>query len=187
MKLSMFLFLAAVLAVGCALPAHAVTAYPQYQNDQDRDRDRNTQAYNDGYAQGQADARSHAIRNDRPTTQWSKDDDQRAYRQGYDAGYQNIMNGTMSDRDHDRATASPADQMAAGDRQAEQFGYQDGLAAGRQDRNKGDKFKPQDHDLYKNGMHGWTAELGTKDQFKQLYREGFVKGYQEGYQGTGPH
>lgn len=194
MKFSMLFMLAAVLAVGCALPAHAVTAHPQYQSDQDRDRDRNTQAYNDGYAQGQADARGHAIRNDRPTAQWSKDDDQRAYRQGYDAGYQNIMNGgemtrSERDRDHDAADrdqSTPADQAASGARQAEQFGYQDGLAAGRHDQMKGEKFKPTDHDLYKDGSHGWTASLGTKDQFKQLYREGFMKGYQEGYQGTGP-
>ena len=181
----MFMLLAAVLAVGCAIPAHAVSAYPQYQSDQDRDRDRNTQAYNDGYAQGQADARSHAIRNDRPTAQWSKDDDQRAYRQGYDAGYQNIMSGGEMNRG-DRDTATPADRAIAGDRQAEQFGYQDGLAAGRRDQMKGEKFKPTDHDLYKDGLHGWTASLGTKDQFKQLYREGFMKGYQDGYQGTGP-
>lgn len=181
MKLSLHLFLGAILAVGCAIPALAqdTSAPPsQYQNDQDRDRDRNTQAYTDGYAQGQADARGHAIRNDQPTAQWTKDDDMHAYRQGYDAGYANIMGGRDADVPHDR--------MAGGDRQAEQFGYQDGLAAGRQDQMKGDKFKPSDHDLYKNGLHGWTASLGTKDEFKQLYREGFMKGYQQGYQGTGP-
>jgi hypothetical protein len=183
MKLSLPILLGSVLAMGCALPALAngVGSPQQYQNDQDRDRDRNTQAYNDGYAQGQADARGHAIRNDQPTAQWTKDDDMHAYRQGYDAGYENIMNGGREmhgDRD--------ADHMASGDRQAEQFGYQDGLAAGRHDQMKGEKFKPADHDLYKDGTHGWTASLGTKDQFKQLYREGFMKGYQDGYQGTGP-
>ncbi len=81
---------------------------------------------------------------------------------------------------------NPAANLAPGDQQARQFGYQDGLAAGRHDVMKGDKFKPEDHDLYKNGLHGWTAALGTKDQFKQLYRESFVKGYEEGFRGTGP-
>ena len=181
MKLSLHLFLGAVLAAGCAVPALAQDGSysPQYQNDQDRDRARNTQAYNDGYAQGQADARSHAIRNDQPTSQWTKEDDNRAYRQGYDAGYQNIMGGG-------RDANMPRDNMGSGDRQAEQFGYQDGLAAGRHDQMKGDKFKPADHDLYKDGTHGWTASLGPKDQFKQLYREAFMKGYQDGYQGSGP-
>ena len=176
MKLTSLLLGAAMMA-GCAAPALASSAQ-QYQSDQDRDRERNTQAYNDGYAQGQADARGHAIRNDRATSQWSKDDDQRAYRQGYDAGYNNIAN--------DHASAATESPMGHGDREASQFGYQDGLAAGRHDQMKGDKFKPQDHDLYKDGTHGWTASLGTKDQFKQLYREGFVKGYEEGYRGPGP-
>ncbi|HUI84187.1 MAG TPA: hypothetical protein VL240_08185 [Candidatus Binatia bacterium] len=180
MKLSMPVFLGAALVLGCAAPAIArpVASPQQYQSDQDRDRERNTQAYNDGYAQGQSDARGHAIRNDRAASEWTKEDDQRAYRQGYDAGYDNIMNPGSA--------ATPADRMPRGDQQAEQFGYQDGLAAGRYDQMKGNHFKPQDHDLYKDGLHGWTTALGTKDQFKQLYREGFVRGYEEGYKGSGP-
>ncbi len=181
MKLSLPILLGAALAFSCAAPplSHAASSPRQYQSDQERDRERNTQAYNDGFAQGQADARVHAIRNDRPTAQWTKDDDQRAYQQGYDAGYANIMNG--------RSSNAPAETpMAHGDQQAQQFGYQDGLAAGRYDQMKGNKFKPRDHDLYKDGTHGWTTELGTKDQYKNLYRESFVKGYEEGYKGTGP-
>jgi hypothetical protein len=154
-----------------------------YQSDQDRDRDRNTQAYNDGYAQGQADARSHSVRNDRPTTQWSKDDDQRAYRQGYDAGFENV---TGEGRTAPGYATRPGDRMGQGDQEAEQFGYQDGLAAGRQDQMKSNKFKPEDHDLYKEGTHGWTSTLGTKEQFRQLYRQNFIKGYEQGYRGAGP-
>jgi len=176
MKLLMLMFLGTALLTGCVAPAVA-SARPQYQTDQDRDRERNTQAYTDGYAQGQADARGHAIRNDQPTAQWTKDDDRRAYRQGYGAGYDDIIHG---------ASAVSEPRMAHGNRQAEQFGYQDGLAAGRHDRMQGEQFKPHDHDLYKDGNHGWTAELGTKHEFKQVYREGFVRGYEEGYRETGP-
>jgi hypothetical protein len=178
MKLFMPILLGAAMVAGCAAPAFAAPRQ-QYQSDQDRDRDRNTQAYNDGYAQGQADARSHAGRNDQATTRWTKDDDQRAYRQGYDSGYDNIMN-------NGNAAAVPGSNLPSGDQQARQFGYQDGLAAGRADQMKGHSFKPEDHDLYKNGLHGWSSTLGTKDQFKQLYREAFVKGYEDGYRGTGP-
>ncbi len=178
MKPWMPILLGAALIAGCAAPALAWSPQ-QYQSDQQMDRDRNTQAYSDGYAQGQADARTHATRNDQPlSSRWTKDDDQRAWRQGYDAGFDNIT--THAD------TAAPAADLSHGDQQAKQFGYQDGLAAGRHDQLKGDKFKPEDHDLYKNGLHGWTTSLGTKDQFKQLYREAFVKGYQEGFRGTGP-
>jgi hypothetical protein len=173
--------LGAALIVGCAAPALAIS--PQYQNDQDRDRDRNTQAYNDGYAQGQADARGHAIRSTAPPpSRWTKDDDTRAYRQGYDAGYDNITSGASAN--YSPLPASPA--AGSSDQQAEQFGYQDGLAAGRKDQRHGDKFKPEDHDFYKDADHGWTTSLGTKDNFKQFYRQGFVRGYQEGYNGTGP-
>ena len=176
MKMFMAMFFAAALAGACAAPAPA-SPRPQYQSDQQMDRERNTQAYSDGYSQGQADARSHATRNDQAlSSRWTKDDDQRAWRQGYDAGFDNIMNGSAN-------VAVPAD-LPHGDQQATQFGYQDGLAAGRADQMKGHSFKPDDHDLYKNGLHGWTTSLGTKDNFKQLYREAFVKGYEAGYRGT---
>jgi hypothetical protein len=178
MKPWMPILLGAALIAGCAAPALA-SSPQQYQSDQQMDRDRNTQAYSDGYAQGQADARSNGTRNDQATSRWSKDDDLRAYRQGYDAGYDNIT--TRGD------TAAPATDIPHGIDQAKHFGYDDGLAAGRHDQMKGQKFKPEDHDLYKNGLHGWTPAIGTKDQFKQLYREAFVKGYEEGFRGTGPH
>src|SRR5436305_481846 len=132
--------LGAALIVGCAAPALAIS--PQYQNDQDRDRDRNTQAYNDGYAQGQADARGHAIRSTAPPpSRGTKDDDTRAYRQGYDSRHGHLMNGAFAN-----SSALPASPPAGSThQQAEQFGYQDGLAAGRKDQRHGDKFKPEDH------------------------------------------
>jgi hypothetical protein len=181
MKPWMPLLLGAALIVGCAAPALAFSS--QYQSDQQMDRERNTQAYNDGYAQGQADARSHTSRNDQAApSRWTKDDDTRAYRQGYDAGYDNIMNNGSA-----RENAGIPPNMPHGDQQATQFGYQDGLAAGRADQRKGHKFDPHDHGLYKDGEHGWTSTLGTKDEYKNLYREAFVKGYEDGFRGNGPH
>ena len=174
MKLLVTLLFGAALIAGCAAPA---LASPQHYQDE-QDRQRNTQAYSAGYTQGQADAHSHAVRNDQATTPWVRDDDQRAYRQGYDAGYDSAV------RNESNAAAPAA--LPHGDQQATQFGYQDGLAAGRYDQMKGKQFKPEDHDLYKSGTHGWEPSLGTKEQFKQLYREAFVRGYQEGFRGTGP-
>jgi hypothetical protein len=183
MKLLTPIFLGAALVVGCAAPALNAQTYQDDQN-----RQANTQAYSAGYAQGQADARGSAVRNDVATSQWVRDDDRRAYQQGYDAGYDNVVNRTP---EPGAAVVPPGPAVPPpaaglpGDQQARQFGYEDGLAAGRHDAMKGDKFKPEDHDLYKNGLHGWTASLGTKDQFKQLYREAFVKGYEEGFRGPG--
>jgi hypothetical protein len=174
MKLFMSLFLGAAMVAGSAV---AALAAPQnYQDEQTRQA--NTQAYSAGYSQGQADARSGGTRNNQPGSQWVSNSDQLAYTQGYDAGYNNVMNHASS--------AVGAPPLGPGDEQARQFGYQDGLAAGRADARNGDKFKPEDHDLYKNGLHGWTAALGTKDQFKQLYREAWMKGYEEGFRGTAP-
>jgi hypothetical protein len=173
MKLFPATFLAAALIVGCAAPALAI---PQY-SDQPSARQQNTQAYSKGYAQGQADARNHVARNDQGNPQWTTADDQQAYRHGYDAGYSQTTNGTA---------ASPESNMGTGDRQAQQFGYQDGLAAGRDDATKGNGFKPASHDFYKKAMHGWTSGLGTKTQFQQAYREAFMKGYGLGYRGTDP-
>jgi len=178
MKQWMPILLGAALVAGCAAPALASS--PQnYQDEQNRQA--NTQAYSAGYTQGQADARNHNPRNDQPGSAWVNSGDQLAYTQGYDAGYDNAKT-----RAADAAAVPPAANLSPGDQQAKQFGYQDGLAAGRHDALKGDKFQPEHHDLYKNGLHGWTPSLGAKDQFKQLYREAFVKGYEEGFRGTGP-
>jgi len=174
MKSLMPILLGAAMIVGCAAPT---LASPQnYQDEQSRQA--NTQAYSAGYAQGQADGRNHNPRNDQPGAQWTSNSDQLAFTQGYDAGYNHAANNPTE--------SNPAANLGTGEQQARQFGYQDGLAAGRQDQLKGKSFKPDDHDLYKNGLHGWTVDLGTKDQFKQLYREAFVKGYEAGYRGTGP-
>jgi len=174
MKPLMLILLGAAMLAGCAAPALA--APQNYQDEQSRQA--NTQAYSAGYAQGQADASNHNPRNNQPGAQWTSSSDQLAFTQGYDAGYNHAANHP--------AETSPAATLGSGDQQARQFGYQDGLAAGRQDQMKGKSFKPEDHDLYKNGLHGWTTDLGTKDQFKELYREAFVKGYESGYRGTGP-
>lgn len=173
MKLVLSTLLGAALMAGCAAPA---LASPQsYQDDQSRQA--NTQAYSSGYSQGQVDARSHATRNDQPGAQWTSSADQLAYTQGYDAGYNQALNQVEN---------NPGATLAPGDQQAKQFGYQDGLAAGREDQRKGVTFRPASHDFYKHATHGWTPSLGTKAQYEELYREAFIKGYEAGFKGTGP-
>ncbi len=172
MKISMpiLILMGAALAVGCAAPALARPnpAAPQYE-----ERERH-EAYNDGYAHGQGDARADAARNDHPTAQWATDVNREAYRDGYNAGYDEVRD----------AAGPAASRMGyAKPEQARQFGYDDGLVAGRQDRNKGNKFNPQDRDLYKSATHGWDAELGNRYEYRQVYRESYMKGYEVGYRG----
>ena len=172
MKFTLPVLLGAALLAACVAPAVASPKpLTQSQADEDRDRWRNTQAYKDGFAQGQADARAGAARNDQPPAQWTRDDDMRAFRQGYEAGYGNIAR-------------EGARSMGSGMEQARHFGYDDGLANGRADLRAGKDFRPEHGDLYEHATHGWAPELGTRAEWQQYYREGYVRGYEEGYRGS---
>jgi hypothetical protein len=170
MKFTMPILLGAVLVAGCVAPAAALPK-PITQTDQDRDRERNSQAYKDGFAQGQSDARAGAALNDQPTAQWTKDDDMQAYRQGYRAGYDNVR----------KAGGHGSEDL---ERQARQFGYEDGLAAGQSDVRTGRDFHPEHGESYEHAVHGWNPDMGSRDEFQQLYRQSYVRGYEAGYKGT---
>lgn len=176
MKISMLILLGAAMAAACAAPALAHPGPAGYQQtDADQDRDRNTEAYRDGFTAGQADAQ-RGTRIDHPSDRWVNDDDRRAYREGYDAGFRN--GGGVAVR--------PSEPYAHEGSEAAHFGHEDGLAQGRRDRDKGRKFRPTEGDMYKHAEHGWTADFADKEHYQQLYRQGYVKGYEEGYNGTGP-
>ncbi len=58
-------------------------------------------------------------------------------------------------------------------------GWQEGLRMGQSDRQHGHSFRPTQLDEYK---HIPDSPRGyNKDQFKNDYRQGFVKGYSRGY------
>ena len=66
-------------------------------------------------------------------------------------------------------------------------GYQDGLYTGSGDAQRGQNYNPQRSHFYRNG-HGNNGGLGRYDntnQFQQAYRNGFLRGYQEGFQRYG--
>ena len=67
-------------------------------------------------------------------------------------------------------------------RQAEQYGYQDGVNDGRNDRSTGHSFRPTEDDSYRRGTNGYSDQSGiSKDQYKQWYRSAYQQGYQQGY------
>lgn len=180
MKITMPLLLGAALICAAAVPAtsYAQSSQSSYaQSDQDRDLNRNTEAYRDGYSRGQTDAQGGA-RNDQPSDRWTKDDDQRAFRQGYDAGYQNGRSAAIG------STGAASDRPLSND--AARYGYDDGLAAGRHDKTKGERFRPTDSEMYKHADHGWAADFGDKAHYKQVYRQAYAKGYEQGYNGGAP-
>jgi len=151
-------------------------------------------AYQNGFEHGKADAQSRLPSNSQPRDQWTTDDARSAYRQGYTAGYaEGISAATASNPGAAAgagtgAAAGTAGAMASpSSKDAGSYGYQDGLAAGRKDKDNGHSFRPTDSDMYKNADHGWTADLGDKDHYKQLYRQAFASGYQAGYGNAPSH
>jgi len=171
--------LGAALILGCAAAGAAQPRSASVQNQNDQDHGRPTQAYSAGYSQGQADVRNSSARNDQPPAQWTSVEDQRAWRQGYEAGFNS---GTSR---AEQSASSPVEDLRRGPQQATDYGYQDGLADGRHDRTKDQKFRPEDSRFYKAADHGWTAALGTKGEYQRLYREAYMRGYEEGFRGTG--
>jgi len=61
------------------------------------------------------------------------------------------------------------------------IGYRDGVQAGQKDLQNHDRFDPADHDRYRDGDHDYRISFGDRELYKRSYREGFVRGYQDGY------
>lgn len=64
---------------------------------------------------------------------------------------------------------------------AERNGFADGAREGQRDRYEGKAYRPTHSDRYEDAP-GYYRELGgTHDQYRYYYREGFARGYREGY------
>ena len=65
-------------------------------------------------------------------------------------------------------------------------GYQDGVYTGSNDAQRGQRYNPQRSHFYRNG-HGNNGGYGNNGRYgnrydQQAYRDGFTRGYQEGFQ-----
>jgi flagellar biosynthesis/type III secretory pathway protein FliH len=63
-------------------------------------------------------------------------------------------------------------------------GYKDGYDKGREDARDNDRYDPVRHQRYRSADHGYNGSYGSKEEYKPVYREGFVAGYEEGYRDT---
>lgn len=117
------------------------------------------QAYRNGYLRGHEEAfyRRHNGRNGRGWG-WGRDDhrDDRYGRGGY-----GNLNGLY--------------------RIAQQNGYEDGVYYGQMDRRNGHSNRPTQVTGYRDADRGYHSSLGSKDDFKRVYRDAFIRGYQQGY------
>lgn len=57
-------------------------------------------------------------------------------------------------------------------------GYEDGVYKGREDVDDRDSFDPARHSWYRSADRGYNSRYGTKDQYREEYRRGFLDGYE---------
>ena len=70
---------------------------------------------------------------------------------------------------------------------AQQFGYQDGVNEGANDRATGHSFRPTHDRGYQLATNGCQAQFGSREQYKAAYRQAYQQGYQQGFNGNGSY
>lgn len=121
-----------------------------------------------------------------------RDDFQEGYRNGYKDGYddgyydkpiRHNVYGLNESYDPDRVPRTDADAPGYSNWSYEDVatdtGYRDGLQAGLSDLRQHKDFKPEKHDAYEDGKHGYRKEYGDKKLYVEQYRKGFLRGYED--------
>ena len=62
---------------------------------------------------------------------------------------------------------------------AQQNGYNDGLRKGQEDARERHN-NPTGTELYKDGDNGYDRRMGSKDQYRAIYRQAFLRGFSDG-------
>jgi flagellar biosynthesis/type III secretory pathway protein FliH len=60
-------------------------------------------------------------------------------------------------------------------------GTNDGYEKGREDARDRDSYDPLRHKWYREGDHDYKSQYGPRQQYENVYREGFKEGYDRGY------
>jgi hypothetical protein len=68
-------------------------------------------------------------------------------------------------------------------RQAVNYGYAEGFHAGQADRSDGWRYNYQDSFAYQDANYGYTGYYVHQDNYNYYFREGFHRGYDDGYMG----
>src|SRR5207248_11636822 len=64
---------------------------------------------------------------------------------------------------------------------AAQIGYRDGYEVGRNDARDLESFDPIRSSRYRSGDHDYDRRYGPKEEYTQIYRDAFQRGYEQGY------
>jgi len=162
--------------------------------------------YRDGVRQGRADLNA----NTRPSYNsqdyrnadlgyepymGERDDFRKGYREGYKTGYDDGYSGKqirsnvygLNDDRYD------PDQVPRGDQGDDAYsrwnysdvaldtGYRDGLSAGQKDWRDRKEYRPEKHDSFEDANHGYHKSYGDKSLYKEQYRKGFLRGYDDAF------
>ena len=68
-------------------------------------------------------------------------------------------------------------------RRAVNNGYEEGVRAGQSDREDNWQFGYQDCDAYQDATFGYDGYYASLDDYRFYFREGFRRGYEDGYYG----
>lgn len=164
------------------------------------------QGYRDGAEEGAKDARDNDRFNPNDKSKFkkatngyrdeygNKDAYKQAYRQGFLRGYdigfrQYSNNGRVSRRNDDPYYGRNDGGYGRDDgyggygrndiyRVAQDQGYRDGLDHGASHGRDGKRFDPEGTRQYRNADQGYRSEYGNKEEYKQVYRESFRRGYE---------
>ena len=117
------------------------------------------------------------------------------YRDGYKAGYDDGYNersgqyGQLYGRPTDRGRGPARGDVYAArpwssTDMAFDVGYRDGITAGQEDQGRHMRSSFRDTDAYRNADLGYRASYGDRDEYRVQFRDGFERGYQDGYGGS---
>ena len=130
----------------------------------------------------------------------------KAYREGYERGYQDAIygrnanggwnddRGRRSRRDGYPNTGYPNSGYPNGNggynanalvQSAQRNGFQSGAHYAEMDRSRGHAYNPTGAKGYRDADQGYDDSLGSKSDFQRIFRENFVRGYQQAYGNIG--
>jgi type II secretory pathway pseudopilin PulG len=154
--------------------AASVTTQAQYQNDQwQRQRQRE---YEREQRRRQREYERAQRRQQRQSERYGYGNNGGYNNSGYYGGYGN--NGRYNNDNYSNYGGSYEFRQTALN-----AGYNAGVKAGRDDRNRGRSFNYADESEYRNGDKDYNSRYGNRAMYQQYFREAFVNGYSDGYRG----
>ena len=185
--------------------AGAIAAQDRYGGSMNAKEHGYQHGYRDGLRQGRSDLNRSAAHSfeteefrlaDRGYDQriGEREEFQQGYRNGYKDGYddgyydkpvRHTVYGLNDSYDPDKVPRSDVDADSYANWSYEDVatdtGYRNGLQAGLSDLRRRKNFKPEEHEAYEDGKHGYRKEYGDKKLFIEQYRKGFLRGYEDAF------